>query len=157
MAADGHRPITRNCIVWAVLFVLAAGEASACPICTYERQLATYWHIKWVAINLLVPMVVAANRLDLVRLLYVLIPYVFFTFEFHSFLFWHTFSIQNPVLYFLAQMGWLILAFNGIGVALLFLVSRYPFFCWNKDQGLGRWQPIAYSLAVLCLSFVIQR
>jgi hypothetical protein len=141
--------------VWLLLFALVATDAVACPACTYERQIASCWHAKWIAVNFLVPLVIVAHRLDVVRFLYVLIPYVFLAFEFHSFLFWHTFALPNPVLQLLASVGWWIWALNLAGIALLYGASRLRFFRWKPDKGLTIWHLIAYAVVALSFNFVI--
>jgi hypothetical protein len=133
------------------VLLIAALNAFACPGCTHERLLAEYWYIKYVGISLLVPLLVVSNRLDPVRFAFVLIPYVVFSYEFHYYLFWHTF----PGDAWLARIGWMTWSFNLVGVAMLYGVSHFRFFRWHKDKGLAGWQPMAYAVAMVIAQAII--
>jgi hypothetical protein len=134
------------------LFLLLAVEATACPRCTYDRMLVEHWHLKYLLVSTIVPLVIVANRLDVVRFAFVLIPYVAFSYQFHSYLFWHTFPGDT----FLAQVGWWTWGLNLVGVAMLYGISLIPFFRWKKEHALAVWQPIAYAAAMFVAQLLIR-
>ena len=120
----------RTRVITIALFLLLALDASACPSCTYDRMLAEHWHIKYVLISLVVPIIVVANRLDIVRFTFVLIPYVGSSYWLHSYLFWHTFPGNT----LLAQLAWWIWGLNVVGVSLLYLISVFSFFRRKRER-----------------------
>ncbi len=146
--------VKKTAIAFLLLAVLTT-EAVACPGCTYQRQLIENWHIKWIAINSLVPLIVVANRLDVVRFLYVLVPYVFLSFKFHSFLFWHTFGWRDSPLELFGAVAWWVWGLNLMGVALLYGISGLKFFRWNPHKALAWWQPLVYAALALILNMVL--
>lgn len=133
------------------MLLLPALSAQACPSCTYDRLLAEHWHIKYLAVSFVIPMLVVANRLDLVRFTFVLIPYVAFAFYAHNYLFWHTFPGDTLI----AQVAWWIWGLNLFGVVLFYAISRWRYFRWKQDRGLAVWQLVAYSLAMVLAQIVI--
>jgi hypothetical protein len=105
-----------------------------------------------VLLSLLTPLIVVANRLDIVRFALVLMPYVAFSYKFHHYLFRYTFPGDT----WLARIGWWTWSFNVVGVALLYAVSRCQFFRWRKDKGLARWQPILFAVAMIIGQLIIR-
>jgi hypothetical protein len=148
----GNFTAMRTWLPIAILFLLTPLAASACPSCTNDRLLAQHWHIKYLLVSLIVPMIIVANRLDLVRFAFVLIPYVAFAFQFHQYLFWHSFPGTTLV----AQLGWAVWGFNLVGAVMLYVVSRFTFFRWRKDQGLAGWQPVGYVAAMFIAQVFIR-
>lgn len=125
-------------------FLLLALDASACPRCTYDRLLAENWYIKCAIVSFVVPLLVVANRLDVVRVAFVFIPYAALFVSFHPYMLFHVFWKET----LLAHLASWVYGLNLVGVGLLYLVSRFSFFRWNKDKGPNPWQPIAYAAAM---------
>ena len=133
------------------MLVVFAFDAAACAGCVYERELAHHWQIKYLCVSFLVPLLVCANHLDVVRLGLVLIPYVAFSYKFYYFMLVDCYA--ESWYEWIFQLVWF---FNLVGVALLCTISLFPFFRRNKAIGLAFWQPIAYAVATALAQYAIR-
>jgi hypothetical protein len=140
--------------------ILALGivfDTMACASCTADRLRLEGWHFKYYFLNVGMALLFTANRLDCVRVFNVMGIYALFMVKAFDFLLFNAFPYPDPPpwKYLTSTAAWCVWNLNLIGIAILFVLSRFRFFRRNKEQGLRFWQPPAYASAVFLGDYLI--
>ncbi len=131
-----------RCLLIGLGLLLMGCSALACPLCAYERM--AYWWPTAVGIRLALGALVVANRLDVVRVLGVLLGYEFLWYHAYRFLIWYGDPGWHSPFTDLCTVGLVLLQLGVFGAGLLFLLGRFSFFRRNPGLGLPWWQALLY-------------
>ncbi len=99
-----------------------------------------------MAVRLAAAVLLAANRLDVVRVLGVFVGYEFFWDQGYRYLLSHYWPVWDGT-FWNAAIG--IMHFGVLGALLLFAIGRLRFFRWKQDRGLPWWQACLYMPAAV--------
>ena len=137
-----------------LMLLLSAGEALACPGCTYESMMNEHWYEKLFIIKLAAVALFTFNRLDPVRTLYTFLFYTCGYVIMYKYLVWYSHPAVTEGAPRTLALGGLVLAeLNVLDFGLLWLISHLSFYRKDTAQPLPVWQMLAYAVAV----FLVRR
>jgi hypothetical protein len=146
--------MSRWALIFAVLLV-SAGEALACPGCTYERMLLSNWLPKLIAVKVTAAVLITAWRLDPIRVLYTFLGYTFVYGYLYRYAIWFSFPGGDPIVVALGTVGLIMLAIGALDAGVLWFLGRLKFYRRKQDLGLAWWHQATYLACIWTIWSVI--
>jgi hypothetical protein len=137
--------------VWLLILVVflgSAAEATACPVCTRDRLLQSYWHLKVLAILMAAPLLVTFTRLDVVRVLYTFLPLALVNIKLQLLAMWYAHPAARTDGVPLGLINALLVATTLLAPVLICSLGRFAFYRRDGKKGFLLWQPFAYCAVV---------
>ena len=134
-----------------LMLVLTGSQALACPGCEYERMYN--WWPTVAGLRLLLPVLLAANRLDGVRVFSVFFVYEWFWFYAYRYAIWY--SAGDGLVMWWAGANRMALESGVTGAALLFGLGRLRWFQRKPGVGLPWWQAAIYVPLALAIRHIV--